>query len=690
MARSGLTFRGITLLACLSLALLAGTCLAGGSFTLLSVSGLTFCGFALLPCLSLALLAGACLALRSVALLSFPLGALSLFGLLPCGGLALLAGTCLTFSSLSLLSCPGFPLATLSLFGLLPLCDLALLSVSRLALRSFLLWPGPSLTFSRLSLTSLPLGTLLRIIGLGPALLGQFLLWPCPGFPLLPVPPVLCFAFSLFSHISLLSFPLATLSLFGLPAIPAASFIALGHLALRPGPCLACLAIISLTARCISLLLPQGCQLLPVLRNHDLIPSAVAGEIADDFRIRSAAIAGMDCPFNAARLARAARRPDVTPDARRGDLHMTPVPHMRSEVVPGSVPRVNPLDLIAGNVSAAFFVHYQILWSADVCHMVLDVNVGDVDGLIENRRLCVPRSVMPAHRTVEKRDLQEHVVGLRHAIPRVEPVARTVGGEMQGFRRQGSPANVGVAGAPGNPGGGPVIAGQPHPAYAVQFRPTAIVVDRPGEGFLGHPHPAIIRVGPVPVEERTPLRGLHRNRRLPDESVFWRVIPLPVGGEGFIEIVDPEISRLPGSHGRLGEGGGRSGYDGGLSGLVAGLRGCHRHCGFTFQGGVGDRIGRQRFFRRKWLADLVGCRECGIMIQSGKLAPQERQTLPFDFEAEDLGLLFERRKIHVLGFGGWVGLARAFGQAGDRGRQGGKQRNQDIGFHGGILGPSGK
>jgi hypothetical protein len=85
--------------------------------------------------------------------------------------------------------------------------------------------------------------------------------------------------------------------------------------------------------------------------------------------------------------------------------------------------------------------------------------------------------------------------------PRADPalcIPRNLG-------RKRRPAYVFVAGAPRNPGGSPVLSGNPAPAFA-GHQPAAVVEDDAAERLAAHPSPPRVSVRPVAFRVRRPVR----------------------------------------------------------------------------------------------------------------------------------------------------------------------------------------
>src|SRR6476646_10716818 len=101
----------------------------------------------------------------------------------------------------------------------------------------------------------------------------------------------------------------------------------------------------------------------------------------------------------------------------------------------------------------------------------------------------------------------------------------------------GRPADIVVAIAPQHPRRRPGIARHPEPAVVLIVAPAAVVIDRPGEGLVGIPVPAVlVGVGPTPDGVGTPI----------GRDILWQPHiakarmphPLPVWRQLVIEGVD--------------------------------------------------------------------------------------------------------------------------------------------------------
>jgi hypothetical protein len=101
----------------------------------------------------------------------------------------------------------------------------------------------------------------------------------------------------------------------------------------------------------------------------------------------------------------------------------------------------------------------------------------------------------------------------------------------------GSPADPAFAMTPRDPRRRPGIAWNPEPAKVGIIIPTAIVVDRPGEGFRGLPIPAVIGPEPTPLLIGTPAAALPM--RQPDIRKVRVSNPAAVTPELIIEGVSP-------------------------------------------------------------------------------------------------------------------------------------------------------
>ena len=117
---------------------------------------------------------------------------------------------------------------------------------------------------------------------------------------------------------------------------------------------------------------------------------------------------------------------------------------------------------------------------------------------------------------------------------------------VEGFWRQGSPADVVAAGLPANPSRCPFIAGNPAPAYVAQQNPATVVVGGPAERFGGEPSPAEVAVSPRAMGIRAPVVCAAGETRLPNVTVLGRFKPVAMGRES---IVKNAVIVVIGAHG---------------------------------------------------------------------------------------------------------------------------------------------
>ena len=171
-----------------------------------------------------------------------------------------------------------------------------------------------------------------------------------------------------------------------------------------------------------------------------------------------------------------------------------------------------------------------------------------------------PRHVArcPQDRDVAPREDPVLVDGTQHVgLPHEDPVASGDSAQVvpatvqtrlpapQDPRRQGRPADVPAAVAPGNPRRTPGPVGNPHPAVRLLVYPSPIVERRPAPGPVRHPRPAVVvRVDPVTVTVWPPAR--RHVRRRPHPAVDPAAIPRAVGSQPLVEEADGHLPRRRG------------------------------------------------------------------------------------------------------------------------------------------------
>ncbi|MEN3370133.1 MAG: hypothetical protein V7609_2276 [Verrucomicrobiota bacterium] len=106
----------------------------------------------------------------------------------------------------------------------------------------------------------------------------------------------------------------------------------------------------------------------------------------------------------------------------------------------------------------------------------------------------------------------------------IRPIVDAAAAIEARFRRQGRPADIVFARAPGNPGRRPFVARHPNPADAAESQPASVVISRPAKGLVRNPGPTGIGISPMAIRVRSPARffGL---ARLPDVTVVRRFSP---------------------------------------------------------------------------------------------------------------------------------------------------------------------
>ena len=152
---------------------------------------------------------------------------------------------------------------------------------------------------------------------------------------------------------------------------------------------------------------------------------------------------------------------------------------------------------------------------------VLVGDVGHVDRLINNGDVAFDRDDGPFHALIAQLTSGHEAVLIgANVIIIVGPAMNAAAAFETRFRRQGRPAHVVIARAPGNPGGRPFIAGNPDPADAAQAGPAPVVIGGPAKRFLRDPGPTGIGVNPAAKGIGTPVARFQGHARLPDVSVI--------------------------------------------------------------------------------------------------------------------------------------------------------------------------
>ena len=100
---------------------------------------------------------------------------------------------------------------------------------------------------------------------------------------------------------------------------------------------------------------------------------------------------------------------------------------------------------------------------------------------------------------------------------------------------QGSPAIMGITGAPADPGRAPEGAGSPDPAIITIPVPATVVKGCPAPGIGGMPDPAMVAIDPAaPIAIGSPAGIIPGNSRLP-YPVPSQKDPGPIGEQGVVE-----------------------------------------------------------------------------------------------------------------------------------------------------------
>ena len=165
-----------------------------------------------------------------------------------------------------------------------------------------------------------------------------------------------------------------------------------------------------------------------------------------------------------------------------------------------------------------------ILRPAAIHPMPRDPEPGDVGGVPAHHPAALWRFAVPVHRKAEMLHRDEDVTRRLDAAEFVDGGIVSHLFPVEGLRRQGAPAHILIAPAPRHPGRSPDFARHPDPAASLQFRPTAVVIGGPAEGFIRKPSPPAVAGRPAP-DGVGPPRGLQGHRRLPDIPIIHRLEP---------------------------------------------------------------------------------------------------------------------------------------------------------------------
>ena len=168
--------------------------------------------------------------------------------------------------------------------------------------------------------------------------------------------------------------------------------------------------------------------------------------------------------------------------------------------------------------------------------IIADVgDVRDVHRVLDDRD--VPRTRenhVAQHRRTEVPPFAERIGARADVVPDIHSIADPHGWAVFALRRKRSPADAGVAPAPGNPGGPPDVIGAPDPADLIHARPTSVVVSDFTEILIGYPGPAGVGVGPVAIGVGLPV-GIHSGWPK-TVAVSFHVHPFAVRAQVVVEI----------------------------------------------------------------------------------------------------------------------------------------------------------
>ena len=188
----------------------------------------------------------------------------------------------------------------------------------------------------------------------------------------------------------------------------------------------------------------------------------------------------------------------------------------------------------AQHVVIRTIIIHDVVPNGNVGHVHSVVDIGDV------LRRC--EDAIAQDRLTDKTNIDEVVIlgtdikfDIRLCANRLSLVNNS-----RAARWQRRPADIIPTCSPRNPRRTPVqiAAGEPDPAVIGQARPAPIMVSGPAEILVRDPGPSVIRVGPVAISIRTPIRVVHRQIGLPPVAVVCNLNPVSSG-----KIVVEEINR---------------------------------------------------------------------------------------------------------------------------------------------------
>jgi hypothetical protein len=174
-----------------------------------------------------------------------------------------------------------------------------------------------------------------------------------------------------------------------------------------------------------------------------------------------------------------------------------------------------PLDIEPLNRPVRVRAQYLVIRPIIVDHIIFNGDVRDVHRIIDVGNILHWRNdVVAQDWFTDVADLAKVVIRganieldihLRTNESSLVNDARTAG-------RQRRPANIIASSPPRDPCGAPVqiLSGKPGPTVIREIRPAAIMISGPAKILVRHPCPSVIRVSPVAVRVRAPVRIVYR------------------------------------------------------------------------------------------------------------------------------------------------------------------------------------
>ena len=116
--------------------------------------------------------------------------------------------------------------------------------------------------------------------------------------------------------------------------------------------------------------------------------------------------------------------------------------------------------------------------------------VGDVSGAAADAQAGGGSLTIAENGSVEVLRRDENITARVNAAVGIHGGAPGAVALIEGLGGERAPADVVVILAPANPGGRPLVAGNPDPAALAALRPASVVIASPAERLVGSPHPA--------------------------------------------------------------------------------------------------------------------------------------------------------------------------------------------------------